>query len=82
MAKDENEEWRTLRKQLRQAGWNVGDRVKSADGVALQLWPAPHSGPSEGAAAWEVQGADKVAAARAALQAIAGHASPSVEAPR
>jgi hypothetical protein len=82
MAKDENEEWRTLRKQLRQGGWNVGDRVKSADGVSLQLWPAPHGGPTEGVTAWEVQGADKVAAARAALQAIADRSSPPVEAPR
>ena len=62
MAKDENEELRTLRKQLRQAGWNIGDRAKSEQGVTYQLWPAPHTGLGEGVAAWEVQGADKVAA--------------------
>jgi hypothetical protein len=82
MATDDNEEWRTLRKQLRQAGWNLGERTKSPTGVALQLWSAPHTGPSDGITAWEVQGTDKVAAVRLALQAIADESSPSGAAER
>jgi hypothetical protein len=80
MAKDDNEEWRTLRKQLRQVGWNIGERTKTTGGVTLQLWPAPHTGPSEGVEAWEVQGTDKVGAVRTALQAIAERAGSSREA--
>jgi hypothetical protein len=75
MAKDDNEEWRNLRKQLRQAGWNLGDRAKTADGVRLQLWPAPHTGPAEGVQTWEVHGDNKVAALRGALQSIVGKSS-------
>ena len=62
-----NEERRSLRKQLRKAGWNVGGMTKTGDGVELELWPVPHPGPSDGVEALRVRGADKTDAMRNAL---------------
>ncbi len=63
----ENEERRSLRKQLRKAGWNIGAMSKAASGVAIELWPAPHTGPAEGIEPRRVEGPDKTSALRNAL---------------
>jgi hypothetical protein len=71
----ENEERRHLRKELRRAGWSVGEMTKVPGGVELELWPAPHTGPGDGVEARRVQGRDKTDALRNAL-------NPEASAPR
>jgi hypothetical protein len=63
----ENEDRRILRKDLRRAGWNVGEMTKVRGGVEIALWPAPHTGPADGVEARRVQGANKTEALRNAL---------------
>ena len=63
----DNEDRRILRKDLRRAGWNVGEMTKVPGGVKLTLWPVPHTGPGDGVEARRVQGANKTDALRNAL---------------
>ncbi len=66
-----NEARRALRRQLRQAGWNVGATTKLATGVSVELWPAPHTGPAAGVAPHLVEGIDKTDALRNAVAGLA-----------
>ncbi len=75
----DNEERRILRKDLRKAGWNVGEMTKVRGGVELTLWPAPYTGPSDGVEARRVQGANKTEALRNALNPE--YAIPATETP-
>ena len=63
----DNEERRSIRKELRRAGWNVGAMTKAGGGVELELWPVPHTGPAAGVEPRRVRGADKTDALRNAL---------------
>ena len=63
----DNEDRRILRKDLRRAGWNVGEMTKVPGGVELTLWPVPHTGPGDGVEARRVLGANKTDALRNAL---------------
>ena len=74
----DNEERRSLRKELRRAGWNVGTMAKAGAGVELVLWPVPHTGPAPGVEPRRVRGSDKTDALRNALNP---QASAAAEAP-
>jgi hypothetical protein len=63
-------ERQVLRRQLRQAGWNVGEQTKSEGQLRVQLWPVPHTGPAEGVEPRWVEGADKTDAMRNAVREL------------
>src|SRR3954454_4463526 len=63
-------ERQALRRQLRQAGWNVGEQTKKRGRVQVPLWPAPHTGPAEGIEPRWVEGGDKTEALRSAVREL------------
>ena len=65
-----------LRRQLRQAGWNVGAQEGIAGGVRVELWPVPHTGPTEGIEARWVDGVNRKEALRNALRELGVHPLP------
>ena len=71
-------ERQALRRQLRQAGWNVGEQTKKRGRVQVPLWPAPHTGPAEGIEPRWVEGRNKTEALRTAVRELCGE-PPALE---
>jgi hypothetical protein len=70
-------ERQALRRQLRQAGWTVGETERSKGGpMRLALWPAPHTGPAEGIEPRWVEGTNKTDVLRNAVRDLAAQPSP------
>ena len=67
-----------LRRQLRQAGWNVGAHEGVPGGVRVDLWPVPHTGPTEGVEPRRVDGVNRKEALRNAVHEL-GEQPPSEE---
>ena len=67
---EEQQERQALRRQLREAGWNVGSQQKIQGRMKLELWPVPHTGPAEGVEPWSVTGANKTDALRTAVHEL------------
>ena len=67
---EEQQERQELRRQLRQAGWNVGAQQKIPGRMKLELWPVPHTGPAEGVEPRSVFGANKTDALRTAVHEL------------
>ena len=67
------QERQVLRRQLRQAGWNVGAAERSGgEPMRLALWPAPHTGPADGIEPRWVVGTDRTDVLRNAVRELCG----------
>jgi hypothetical protein len=70
------QERQALRRQLRQAGWNAGAGERGTGrSIRVPLWPAPHTGPTEGIEPHWAEGSTKMEALRNAVRELSGQSS-------